>query len=206
VSAGALPGGEPGDLAQRCAEVEKLAAMGGAEAGEELVRLLADPSWYLRERVVDALGRRDDAAESIRRALREGEWWARASASEVVGRRADAAALPELIRGVEDRNVFLQKSAVRALVAVADRAGIQLVAERLAALEPARRRRVLARVGHQAPHWLQPLEEELGRVPAERVAEEPASPRGDPAAEDAETQALVRFRAWLDGAAGGAKG
>jgi hypothetical protein len=194
---------EPSDFAARCAEVERLAASRDAEAGEALARLLFDPSWYLRERVVEALGARDDAVHTLRRALREGEWWARASACDVIARRADAAALGDLVAGVEDRNVFLQKSAVRAIVAVAERSGLRVVAEGLAALDPARRRRLLVRVGHQAPHWVDSLAAELASLPPGTLAA--ASAEGAPSEasseDDVEARALVRFRAWLDGAA-----
>ncbi|MFN8177252.1 MAG: hypothetical protein U0167_04960 [bacterium] len=205
MSVGAAPGaGEPADFAARCAEVERLAASRDAEAGEALARLLLDPSWYLRERVVEALGARHDVADAIRRALREGEWWARASACDVIARRADAAALDDLVAGVEDRNVFLQKSAVRAMVAVAERTGLRFVAERLAALDPAQRRRLLARVGHQAPHWVDSLAAELAELPPGALAPGPAEGGAGAAAgeEDVEARALVRFRAWLDAAAG----
>jgi hypothetical protein len=203
VSVGAAPSaGEPSDLAARCAEVERLAASRDAEAGEALARLLFDPSWYLRERVVEALGARHDAEGTLRRALREGEWWARASACDVIARRADAAALDDVVAGVEDRNVFLQKSAVRAIVAVAERSGLRFVAERLAALDPTRRRRLLARVGHQAPHWVDTLAAELANLPPGRLAVASAEGGLEASSEDdVEVRALVRFRAWLDGAA-----
>lgn len=194
-------GGDVADLAARCAEVERLASLPDAAAGEALAQRLSDPSWYLRDRVVASLGARRDAQTAILATLREGEWWARASACDVLARRADAATLDDLIPCVEDRNVSLQKSAVLAIAAIAQRTGVGALAACLASLEPSRRRRILARVGHQAPHWVEALDQELASVPADRfAAESPALPP-PPSGEDPETVALVRFRAWLDDAA-----
>ena len=191
--------GGDADLAARCAEVERLAASGEAAAGEELARLLSDPSWYLRERVVAALGTRSDATNEILAAVRDGEWWARASACDVLARRSLASALQDLLDCVDDRNVFLQKSAARAIAAIAERWGVEPLAERLAALEPIHRRRVLARLGHQVPQWADALDRAMASVPQERFAVgAPATGTPDVSDADPETLALVRFRAWLD--------
>lgn len=184
------------DLDARCAEVAELAARPGEEAAVRLVEHLAHPSWYLRERVVEALGGRADGGEPLARLLRDGPWWARASACDVVARRGDAGRTDELLAAMEAPNVSLQKSAVRALAAVAAAAGLATVAGRIAALDAERRRRVTARIGHQAPHWAQELEAALGALPAERFAgEPPASPAAEP--EDREARILIRFRRWV---------
>ncbi len=185
------------ELDERCAEVAALAAVPGEEAAVRLVERLAHPSWYLRERVVAALGARADGGAALARMLREGAWWARASACDVVARRADPSCTDELLAAMEAPNVSLQKSAVRALEAVAEAAGMARVAERIAALDAERRRRVTARIGHQAPHWMPSLEAALGALPDAAFAAEPPARAGAPEPADREVRALVRFRRWL---------
>ncbi len=189
------------ELDERCAEVAALADVPGEEAAARLVERLAHPSWYLRERVVVALGARADGGEPLARMLREGAWWARASACDVVARRADPALADALLAAMEAPSVSLQKSAVRALEAVGDAAGIARVATRIAALDAERRRRVTARIGHQAPHWAESLDAALAALPASAFAPEPAV-TGPPPAEDRDVRALVRFRRWLRGGPG----
>lgn len=202
---GAFAEGAGPSLDALCAEVEALGEDARAEAAAALAARLEHPSWYLRERVVAALGARADGAAEILHVLRSGAWWARASACDVLARRADGACTEDLLAAVEASHVSLQKSAVRALECVAERAGQGLVAERIAALEPERRRRVLARVGHQAPSWAAALEAALEAVPASSFAQGPegTSRAGDP--EAAEVRVLVRFRRWLRAAAPGAR-
>jgi hypothetical protein len=183
-----------GDLAALCAEVARLATAAGEDAAEELASRLAHPSWYLRERVVDALARRAGGAAGIARVLREGAWWARASACDVVARRGEGP-LDDVLAATLDPNVSLQKSAARALAALAARGGTARVAARVAALDAAHRRRVVARVGHQVPAWAPALEAELAALPA--APAEPAPQVAPP--EEEEVRALVRFRAWLRG-------
>ena len=198
MTGGEGPGtGETRDLAALVAEVERLAGATGEEAGEALAEHLGHPSWYLRERVVRALGSRTDAGPRIARALREGAWWARASACDVLARRADPSCLGEVLAAVEDPNVSLQKSAVRALAAIAGGVGVETVARGVAELAPERRRRVLARTGHQAPEWMTHLQAALDALPADVFARHPAEAAPLPASEAAETRALLRFRAWL---------
>ena len=191
-------GAEPGapDLDALCADVARLAGTPGEAAASALVRHLMHPSWYLRERVVEALGARADGAEPLGRVLREGPWWGRASACDVIARRADASRIADLLAALEAPNVSLQKSAVRALAGVARQAGVGVVAAGVAALEPDRRRRVTARVGHQSPHWAAELEAALREVPSESFAP-PGPPPPAPRPEDEETRTLVRFRRWL---------
>lgn len=184
------------DLADRCRGVEVLAALDGEAAAAALVALLAEPSWYLRERVVDALAARPDAAAPVRRVLREGPWFARASACDVIGRRADVEAVDELLVQVEDRNVSLQKSALRALRSLAQAHGSMGVARRVAALPAQRRRRVLARAGHQEPRWAAELERALAGVPAPEFGG-PEQERPARSAVGGTAAALVRFRRWL---------
>jgi hypothetical protein len=105
-------------------------------------------------------------------------------------------AIPALLDAVEDRNVSIQKSAVRALLGIVERAGLSALAERIAALEPEPRRRAVARITHQAPHDADALRTALAGLPdGAFVAGGPAA--GDPARGDAETRTLVRFREWL---------
>ncbi len=190
-----------GDLLARCEGVTVLAAIPGDEATDRLAALLEESSWYLRDRVVEALGARPRALGPLQRVLREGAWFARASACDALGRRSDLAAVPVLIEQVEDRNVSLQKSAVEALARLAALHGAGLIAQAVAGLPPDRRRRVQARVGHQSPHWAAELEAALGALPPERFAApeagtgspKPEAPRG--AARGAAP--LKRFREWL---------
>ena len=96
-------------------------------------------------------------------------------------------------------NVSVQKSAVGALVQVAARGGDDAVARVVASLPPERRRRVAARIGHQAPGWVARLRDALGALPHEAYAaaaspSEPAKPRARP---ERDTEAIVRFRKWL---------
>lgn len=185
------------ELEERCAEVAALAALPGEDAAARLVEQLGHPSWYLRERVVDALGARADGAEPLARLLREGAWWARASACDVVARRADGSHTDELLAAMEAPNVSLQKSAVRAMEAVADSRGIASVADRIAALDSERRRRITARIGHQAPHWAPLLEAALAGLPSSAFAAEPPAVAAAPPPADRDVRALVRFRRWL---------
>jgi HEAT repeat protein len=187
-----------GELRERCEGVARLAAIGGEEATRALAALLEDPSWYLRERVVPALAARPDASPEVIRVLREGDWFARASACDVVAARADLAAAEDVLAQVEDRNVSLQKSAVRALRRLAEAHGSRDLARRIAALPDHRRRRALARIGHQEPRWALELEHALAGLPPEAFgavdpgAALPAVP--DPGAAE---RAIVRFRKWL---------
>lgn len=187
-----------GELGERCAGVEELAAIAGPDATRALARLLEEPSWYLRERVVEALAGRSDAAADVVRVLREGDWFARASACDVVGRSAELEAGAGVLAQVEDRNVSVQKSAVRALRRLAEAHGSMELARRIAALPAHRRRRVLARIGHQEPRWASELERALGGLPAEAFgAVDPAAPAEAVPDPGAAERAVVRFRKWL---------
>jgi HEAT repeat protein len=187
-----------GELRDRCEGVAELAEIEGEEAARALGALLDDPSWYLRERVVEALVARPDASAEVIRVLREGDWFARASACDVIGRTAEIGAADDVLAQVEDRNVSLQKSAVRALRRLAEVHGSLDAARRIAALPDHRRRRALARIGHQEPRWALELEHAMAGLSPEAFgaidpdAALPAVP--DPGAAE---RAIVRFRKWL---------
>lgn len=197
----ALAQARSGELGERCAGVERLAGLEGEEATAALASLLEESSWYLRERVVQAMGRRGGVTAAARRVLREGSWFARSSACDVLALRPDAEAADDLLAQVEDRNVSLQKSAVRALRRLAEEIGPGAIARRVAALPAERRRRVVARVGHQEPQWARRLEEALAALPETDFApaEEVGERAGRGAAAAGGARALVRFRRWLAG-------
>jgi hypothetical protein len=187
-------------LEDRCRGVALLREDPDPAAGVELVSLLAESSWYLRERVVEALVARPELPREVFRVLDGGTWFARASACDAVGRRAEREALGGLLAAVEDRNVSLQKSAVRALESVAGVHGVDCVAQQLAALPGERRRRVVARVEHQAPQWAQELDAALDRVPLEQWSPDSGARRPPPpptARRGLEARTLARFRQWL---------
>lgn len=195
-----------GDLDERCRGVTALQELGTPQAGEELVGLLAQSSWFLRERVVEALVAHGDPPVEVMRVLSSGTWYSRASACDVLGRRGDRGALPGLLAAVEDRNVSLQKSAVRALEQLAERYGLACIAEGVAALPGERRRRIVARVGHQVPDWAHELDAALDDVPEERWSSESGLRRPPALAatnRGVEARALTRFRRWLAGLAAG---
>jgi HEAT repeat protein len=194
------------DLAERCQGVERLAALQGRAAAEALAALLAESSWYLRDRVVEALAARPDARPAVREILQGGSWFARASACDALGRAGDAEALAGLLAAAEDRNVSLQKSAVAAVRRVGEVAGEAVVAAALAGLAPESRRRALTRIAHQEPHWVPELERALASLPSERVRSGPGE-AVPPAwsGGKAEVRALARFRRWVSSLpAGGA--
>jgi hypothetical protein len=101
------------------------------------------------------------------------------------------------VEQIEDRNVSIQKSAAAALELVAREHGDGTVAAAIAALPPARRRRVAARIVHQSPAWGETLLDALHRLPADAFASAPEAvpPTTEPVAEDVEP--LVRFRKFL---------
>ncbi len=190
------------DLAERCEGVARLAELDDPRATETLVALLSESSWYLRDRVVEVLAGRPGAVAPLIEVLRRGTWFARASASEALGRQGDPAAIPDLIRQVEDRNVSLQKSAVEALGRLAESLGPKEVASGIAKLPATRRRQVVTRIGHQAPHRVKPIERALAELPPDAYREAEPSPDTPPAKvsgpdEEAEAAALGRFRRWL---------
>ena len=191
---------EDPDLSNRCEGVARLRALPGAAATAALALLLEESSWYLRDRVVEALESRPRADDEILRVLREGAWYARASACDALGRRGEASAVPEILGQLEDRNVSVQKSAVRALERIAASHGEAAVARPVAALPSDRRGRATARIGHQAPHWADAFTRSLRELPESAfgpTAEERPSPsavRGS----DREHR-IARFRRWLGG-------
>ncbi len=188
------------DLDTRCAGVADLAKLDDDRATRALVELLDEASWFLRDRVVDALVDRQGVTSALLIMLREGPWYARASACDAIGRRGDLAAVPVLIEQVEDRNVSLQKSAVEALQALAATHGSGLIARAIAGLPPDRRRRVVARVGHQSPHWSDGLDRSLAALPPEVFACEVGTASGEPVSRRSSRDGsapLVRFRKWL---------
>ena len=193
----ALESAREGDLEARCRAVDRLARIGGEAATEALASLLAEPSWLVRDRVVDALAQSDRAAEPVLRVLREGEWFARASACDALGRTGDPSALEALLEQIEDRNVSLQKSAVGALRNLGELVGLTIVARAVAALPPERRRRVRARVAHQEPHWVPRLEEALGELPTSSFERREEPPREPPSRVTEVGKLLSRFREWL---------
>jgi HEAT repeat protein len=195
--------GEETSLERRCERVQELSRTPGEEATGALVALLEDPSWYLRERVVEALAARA-ASPAARRVLRTGAWYARASACDVIARCPDPGAVDDLLEQIVDRNVSLQKSASRALARVAEAHGNDEVARRVASREGATRRRILARVGHQEPAWALELERALAGLPRAAFATSGPAVRAPAPVPAAETRALVRFRRWLAG--GGSAG
>ena len=110
--------------------------------------------------------------------------------------------VPHLLAQVEDRNVSLQKSAVRALRRIADQHGSVEVARRVAPLPTQRRRRVVARMGHQEPEWAQELQRALGEVPPDVFGGSEEEPTRSMVRRHEGTRAdraLVRFRKWLHG-------
>jgi hypothetical protein len=195
-------------LEDRCRGVALLRDDPDPAAGVELASLLSESSWYLRERVVEALAARTEPVRDVLRVLDTGTWFARASACDAVGRRAEREALSGLLAAVEDRNVSLQKSAVRALERLADVHGVDCVARELAALPGERRRRVVARVEHQAPQWAQELDVALDRVPADRWSPDSGARRPPPpttARRGLEARTLANFRQWLTALPGRSK-
>ncbi len=189
-------------LEDRCRGVELLREDPDPAAGRELASLLTEASWFLRERVVEALARRAELPAGVLRVLDGGAWYARASACDILARRPDPSAVPGLLAAAEDRNVSLQKSAVRALEAAADRVGLEEIARALAALPGERRRRVVARVEHQAPAWAQELEAALDLVPRDAWSPDSGARRPPPrgaARRGLEARTLARFRKWLLG-------
>lgn len=185
------------DLDRRCRGVTRLAELTGDDATDALAGLLGERSWYLRDRVVEALGARPGSVPAIVRILDEGSWFARASACDALGRLGDPDAVPHLLRQLEDRNVSVQKSAVEALGRVAGRRGDDVVARGIAALPPARRRRVTARVGHQSPAWAEGLREAIGKLPDDAFVAAPEPVTAPPARPGREAASIVRFRRWL---------
>lgn len=185
------------DLDDRCRGVARLAELDDDDATQALAGLLEEPSWYLRDRVVEALAKRPGAVSAIARALRAGSWFARASACAALGRLGEPAAVPHLLEPLEDRSVSVQKSAVEALERLARRGGDETVARALAGLAPTRRRRAVARIGHQAPAWADDLRDALAKLPegAFAVAEEPAP--APAAIRGADVDSIVRFREFL---------
>jgi HEAT repeat protein len=184
------------DLGTRCQGVSRLAALVGAEATEALAHLLEEASWYLRDRVVEALGRRPGSGPAIVRVLREGTWYARASACDALGRLGDVDAVAPLVEQLEDRNVSVQKSAVEALGRVARRHGDELVARGVAALPPDRRRRATARMAHQKPAWAAEFVKVLAKLPDDAFAAA-APPVASSPSRDADVDSIVRFRRFL---------
>ncbi|MCA9750676.1 MAG: HEAT repeat domain-containing protein [Gemmatimonadetes bacterium] len=189
------------ELEERCRGVEELARIEGEAAASALAALLAEPSWYLRDRVVEAIAARPDAAPAVRRVLAGGSWFARASACDALGRGRDPEALPALLQAMEDRNVSLQKSAAAAVRRLGERVGVECVARELARLPAERRRRVITRLGHQEPHWIEAAERALAALEPANHSEplEPAWSGGR-----AEVRALARFRRWIAALPGGA--
>jgi HEAT repeat protein len=186
------------DLEERCRGVARLADVPGEESTRALVRLLEEPSWFLRERVVEALGRRPGSWPSVARVLREGPWYARASACDVLGLLADPAAASGLVEQLEDRNVSIQKSAAAALERVAREHGDGTVAAAIARLPPERRRRVAARIAHQSPAWSSRLSDALRELPADAFAPPDAVSAAAPRSSDG-AEPLARFRKFLAG-------
>ncbi len=178
------------------AEVERLGASAEPAATAALAQWLSHRSWALRDLVVAAIARRESCARYVVRVLEDGEWWARASACDVLARCPDVAMIPPLLRAVEDRNVSLQRSAVRALLAIARETGAHPLAEAIAALAPEARRRVAARLAHQAPHAVEELLAMLATLPV-RLEERDSSATGAERGGDPEAEALRRFRGWL---------
>lgn len=188
------------DLEERGRGVAQLADLPDPEAGQALVQLLEETSWFVRERAVEALAARPESPASILQVLNHGAWYARASACDALGRRCERVALPGLLLAAEDRNVSLQKSAVRALALLAQEHGMGLVAEAVAGLPGERRRRIVARVAHQAPHISAALDQALDAVPRERWASDSGIRRPPPrtaGSRGVETRTLIRFRQWL---------
>jgi len=184
------------ELGERCAGVEDLARIPGADVTAELVGLLEEASWYLRDRVVAMLAERPDATSAIAASLATGTWFARASACDALGRREDPAALADVLAQIEDRNVSVQKSAIDAVERVAVARGADLVARALAARTPESRRRIRARIAHQSPEWSASLDAAFAAVPDVAITSRPrAVATGmSPAQEE---RAIVRFRKWL---------
>jgi HEAT repeat protein len=199
----ALAAARAGELEDRCAAVAALAGMPEEGATRALVALLEDPSWFLRERVVAALVERADALELVLEVLRGGAWFAKASACDVLAGLGETRALPALLAQLGERNVSVQKSAAGAIERLASRCGDEAVAEEVARLTPADRRRVLARLGHQSPAWMGRLERELARLPAEAFAQEAkqaaagAAGAAERAGNGDDAEELRRFRRWL---------
>ncbi len=185
------------DLEDRCRGVSRLADLEDDEATVALARLLGEPSWYLRDRVVEALGGRPGSVPAIVQMIHEGSWYARASACDALGRLGDPEAVPHLLEQLEDRNVSVQKSAVEALGRVAARRGDEPVARGIAALPPERRRRVTARIGHQSPAWAEGLREALGKLPADEFERAPEPAPIGPPSSGRDADSIVRFRRFL---------
>jgi HEAT repeat protein len=185
------------DLDERCAGVRRLAELPGEPATGELVALLEESSWYLRDRVVEALAGRPGAGDALLAILREAAWFARASACDALGRRGEASAVPALVDQVADRNVSLQKSAIEALRRLAGDHGCEPVARAVARLDPPTRRRIVARIGHHAPHWAGDFERSYEGLPADAFRPEPEPAPGGPDRAPAAGPTLVRFRRWL---------
>ena len=102
------------------------------EALSLLVECLCDESPYLRELAEETFLRLgDEHAPSLVPLLDQGLWFTRTSAARVLGRLGHRAAVPGLLRLAEDDNETVQRTAIEALITLAQHRGAARVAHAL---------------------------------------------------------------------------
>lgn len=149
------------NVGRRNSCMEALIRLGGP-AVPFLAPLLRDPDRDFRKFVVDALGNIDGPAvpELLREALEDPEENISATAAEYLGRKQVRAAVPALLRCLEEGSIWLKFGCLRALGEIGDPAAAPAVVALLQ--EPGLRKaamEALGRVGREdaVPHLLDGL-------------------------------------------------
>ncbi len=97
--------------------IDRMRRQPAEEAVPQLVELLQDESWYLRERAGDALAAFGaESAPAVEELMRSGLWYTRAAALRVLGKIAAPRSLCLLIDAIGDTNRTIADAAARALI------------------------------------------------------------------------------------------
>ncbi|MFH1144677.1 MAG: HEAT repeat domain-containing protein [Candidatus Eisenbacteria bacterium] len=97
--------------------IDQLRAAPPEEAIPRLIEMLADESWYLRERAGEALASYGlHGAPGLEKLLKSGLWYTRAAALRVLGRIAAPSALPSIVGFLDDPNRAIAEEAARSLL------------------------------------------------------------------------------------------
>jgi HEAT repeat protein len=119
---------ESNDIKRQLNAVDGLVEKGGKQAVKELIKLLSNESWHLRQHVAKALGKLGtDIIDQVIEAAKHGVWYVRSAASLALGNIGAIDCLDPLLGFLEDESTRVRLSAEDAILSIINKDRIKFV-------------------------------------------------------------------------------
>ncbi|TES94276.1 MAG: HEAT repeat domain-containing protein [Candidatus Cloacimonadota bacterium] len=116
------------DIKRRIKIVNELVEMGGKQAEKELIKLISDESWHLRNYVAKALGGfGKNIIESLLNEAKQGVWYVRSAVCLTLGYIGEIESLDPLLSFLEDNSERVKIAAEEAIISIINRDRVKFV-------------------------------------------------------------------------------